>query len=181
MGHEHIAILLLDRAADPDTHCGGYGSALQVALMLDSAPVVHHLVEKGANPNLNSGQYGTALQIAAERGNVEATVDLLLRAGAYLQPRECGMALELAAYSGNQGMIRTLLENGLDVDSSCRGHYETALWMAASQGHAGIVRLLLPRAPASGISNHFLGLASEWAAKRRHYDIVTLLGLGSKE
>jgi ankyrin repeat protein len=207
MGHEHIAILLLNHAADPDTHCGKYGSALQVSLMLDSAAVMQHLLAKGANPNLNNGQYGTALQIAAERGNVQAVrallgkgacpsayntkfdsplgqalyyshadiIDLLLKAGAYLQPRECGRALEIAAYVGDQSMVRALLGNGLDVDCSCRGNYETALWMAASQGHVGIVRLLLTKPPACGIADEFLGLARESAAGGRHYDIVFLL------
>ncbi|KAL4984109.1 hypothetical protein BDW68DRAFT_180949 [Aspergillus falconensis] len=164
---------LLDKGADPNANSGRYGTALQIAAERGSVQSVRALLDKGASPNTYNKSFDSPLGQALYHSHA-GIVDLLLKAGVELQPRVCGTALELAAYDGNQQMVRTLIENGLDVDS-CRGHYETALWMASSQGHGGIVQLLVAKCQGVLASFRLLELAKEWATRREHYDILPLL------
>jgi len=82
--------------------------------------------------------------------------------------------LWIAAETGQVNTVRTLLENGVDVDAkNAKG--ATALWLAASNGHLEVVRLLLEKGAAVDAKNDN-GVTPLWtAAANGHLEVVRLL------
>jgi len=58
---------------------------------------------------------------------------------------EPSLSLQEAAAIGDVGLVRTLIENGTDVDSVEDGYFKTALHRAAISGHKDVVELLLTK------------------------------------
>jgi ankyrin repeat protein len=52
---------LLDKGADVNAQCGGYGNALQAALEQGHEAVVKTLLDKGADVDAQGGGYGNVL------------------------------------------------------------------------------------------------------------------------
>jgi ankyrin repeat protein len=76
--------LLLEAGADVNAQISGsYGSALAAAALRGDEAIVKLLLEAGADVNAQlTGQYSTALAVAVAHGRSQATIQLLLDAGA---------------------------------------------------------------------------------------------------
>jgi ankyrin repeat protein len=122
--YEDIVRLLINRGANVNAQGGRYGTALQVACATGNLEVVHLLLHKGAVVNVEAGYHGTALQAACAKGHIQAA-RVLLEHGANIHLRNNG-AWHAAAHSRDDGLVRLLLDHGVDVNDS-HGSHGTAL------------------------------------------------------
>lgn len=130
-------------------------------------------------------KYGkTALYYAVEKGYTEI-VELLLKheeeidVNTKYHPGKTEphgeTVLILAAYMGYQEIVKLLLSNeGVNVNARTLSE-RTALHVAAEEGHAGIVELLLKRGADTNIRNLDGKTALHIAAEKNHIEIVELL------
>jgi hypothetical protein len=80
-----------------------------------------------------------------------------------------------ASRKGNVAAVRTLLDKGVPVDATWR-YGQTALFIAASRGHADVVALLLEQGANPNAKDTFYGMtALQGAAQKDSVDTVRLL------
>jgi ankyrin repeat protein len=132
-GPKGTALQLAIRAKDMDTAWALLGSdeidlearggehgqtALYTALEVENEKCVEELLRRGASVNAKGGEYGTPFTAAIQAGNVKL-IQVLRDHGAdingyrdawYYSP------LIVAARNGLEGVVRTLLDAGMDVD-----------------------------------------------------------------
>lgn len=130
-----IVDLLLAHGAEPNRTGPGGATALMWAV--PDADKVQRLVAHGANVNARSDTERTALLVAAAYPGTVGVLRLLLDGGADLraQDRQGATALSLAVRSADVGVVRFLVERGLNPN---------ALSPAAQR--AGLLRYDLPTA-----------------------------------
>jgi ankyrin repeat protein len=111
-GHTHIALLLLERGADPNLRSGDQADStpLCAAACHGYLDIVRALLAHGGDPNLREDEWWTALRWAAAHGHVEVAGELLA-GGA---DPDLGAPLAEAARRGSLGVARLLLEHGAD-------------------------------------------------------------------
>ncbi|KAF3065738.1 putative ankyrin repeat protein [Trichoderma lentiforme] len=161
-----ILDLLFDQVSDK-SHAGDeLGTALNS--MLENYPRREEdqrwhkrfrwLLEHGADINVKSGKYGFALQAAcageAEFGTVEdintnyGTTKFLLEQypeiNVNAQGGIFGSVLQTAAFYGQTGLVRLLLDRGADIDAR-GGKCGSALNAAIFRGYWDIVKILLQK------------------------------------
>ncbi|KAK7937486.1 uncharacterized protein PG986_014354 [Apiospora aurea] len=167
-GHEKIVQMLLDKGADVNAQGGKYGNALQAASSERHEKIVQMLLDKGADVNAQGGEYGNALQAALSEGH-EKIIQILLDKGAEVnaQGGRYGNALQAVSSRGHEKIVQMLLKYGADPDfavkdgldgklgiakllAQCSASVdtptddgETPMHLAATNGHAQIVDLLL--------------------------------------
>ena len=85
------------------------------------------------------------------------------------------MSLQEAAAIGDVNLIRTLIENGTDVDSLDDGFLKTALHRAVIKGHKSVAELLLAR--GAGVNARDWGSRTplHYATEEGHKEITELL------
>lgn len=200
-GYGTIVGLLLESKAELDLYGYQWGTALMEASACGRDLVVEQLIGAGADVNVNGSRRGTAL-VAASQTRGHAIVQRLLHADAKVNavvwPRS---ALQAASRVGDLAMVQILLDAGADVnaqskdyidlqETSQRGDEEqllnertdgtnryehgTALQLAAGDGHASVVRLLL----SSGADVHaegWAGTAMEIALREEDKEVIQLL------
>jgi ankyrin repeat protein len=113
----------------------------------ETTPQKHQV---GANPAKNNALslpphlIGVSLYMVAERGDVEAVRALLnTRVDIDAEGEEpYGNPLQIASYKGHEGMVRLLLEKGVDVNAQ-GGHYGNALQAASRHHKSAVVALLV--------------------------------------
>ena len=121
---------------------------LEEAAFKGDTTTVKALLAKGVNVNEKRKKGTTPLIAAARSGHLEI-VNLLLAAGAEVDPKtgpkRVGQptALWWAARNGHQVIVETLLENGADVNGKEGKLTPTALMEAVERGHPFIVEVLL--------------------------------------
>lgn len=160
---------------------------ITIAARAGSVDVVRYLIRAGADLDALTPAYETALMLATyfptELGESthrhEEVARLLVEAGAMVDNHPHNYTpLAYAAYQGRDRMIRFLIERGAKVDPGSNPGYvyvNTPLMMAAMQGHASSVLLLL-RAGADARVRVVNGLtAAELAAKYNGASLVPLL------
>jgi ankyrin repeat protein len=112
--------LLLDAGADPNTALPEGETALMTAARTGRVDALKVLLARGAEVNKKeSSQEQTALMWAAAEGQLMA-VDLLIKAHADVRARSTGgfTPLLFAVREGQNGVARTLLEAGADVNDT---------------------------------------------------------------
>lgn len=105
---------------------------------------VNRLLNKGANPNALAKQQDTLLQLAVEY-DLEDVTNRLLSLGVEpneIQATHTPTPLYRAARSGNQRLIRLLIEHGALVDAPSYAD-ETPLMSACESGHLEVVKELI--------------------------------------
>jgi hypothetical protein len=82
--------------------------------------------------------------------------------------------LTMVTNYGLANLIQFLLDDGADANAQ-RGGYDSALYVAAAEGHVDIVRLLVERGADVNAQGGFYGNALQAAANNGNQDIVRLL------
>uniref|UniRef100_A0A3Q2XS79 Uncharacterized protein n=1 Tax=Hippocampus comes TaxID=109280 RepID=A0A3Q2XS79_HIPCM len=144
-GHGEVAELLMRRGADTDVRDAEGRPLLYLLVLEGRLHMSTLLLEKGGPPLESRDPEGrTALHVASWRGHVDA-VDLLLKHGAdpNAQDVEGRPPLHSAAWTGRVDVgRRLLLASTVDINLACH-QGATALSVAAQQGRADVVALLL--------------------------------------
>ena len=144
-GHIALIELLLKHGADPNLsnrsahtplHCAAYrGHPESSLIIIRAGAVVDACNEKGYTP-LAILTWGT--------GNQITTMNVLLQHGASLHPTRSsiGPVIHQTAMTGNMGILKYLLERGVNV-GSLNEHGATPILGAAKCGHINILEELL--------------------------------------
>lgn len=135
--HSHIVKILIEAGADIHVR---EEAPLRTAVYLNHVEVVRILVEAGADIHFSDD---LALRLAVEEGHVQ-TAECLISRGA-----RCQMAsetrllttLDVAVCSGNEPMLRMLVEKGAPIDTVT----ETGLLEAARLGRVHTFDFLLEK------------------------------------
>ncbi|XP_068602317.1 ankyrin repeat domain-containing protein 50 [Brachionichthys hirsutus] len=176
-GHAEAAELLMRRGADTDVRDAEGRPLLYILVLEGFLEMATLLIEKGGVPLESKDSEGrAALHVASWQGSV-ALVDLLLKHGAdpNEQDTEGRPPLHSMAWTGHGKVGHCLLEaNGIKIDLSCfQG--ATALSIAAQEGHANIVAMLLERGASPDHVDKYGRTPVKVAGKHGHFNIVRLL------
>jgi ankyrin repeat protein len=174
-GHKAVVQMLLDKGADLNVQEGMHGSALDVAMSKASDEFVEFLLAQGADVNARGSIFQSPLHRAIVRDRL-GCVQLLLKRGAEVNANVGGpyfvSALLLAASGYEIEIVRTLLDEGAEINMQC-GQHGNALQAAARYGHSTIVKLLLDRGADVNAEGRAFGSALEAAGGRS--DITKIL------
>ncbi|XP_077393477.1 uncharacterized protein ankrd50l [Festucalex cinctus] len=144
-GHGEMAELLMRRGADTDVRDAEGRPLLYLLVLEGQLHMSTLLIEKGGPPLESRDSEGrTALHVASWQGNVDMA-DLLLKHGANpnAQDTEGRPPLHSVAWTGHTDVGRRLLSaSTVNIDLNCH-QGATALSIAAQQGHADVVAVLL--------------------------------------
>ena len=143
--------VLCEYGADPT-------SALRSPLLYGEFAAVDHLVQRGAKVTLIA---------AAALGRTEE-LHRLVHASS---DEDCKLALAVAAQHGRAGVVRTLLDAGIDPNGFTPGGHShaTALHQAALAGHSEIARMLLDAGARADIRDVLWGgTPADWAQHNGH-------------
>jgi hypothetical protein len=117
--------------------------------------------------------------LAAFKGNVEA-VRLLHGRGGEINSNGW-TALHYAAFQGQTGVAKYLLDNKAEVDARAPNGI-TPLMAGVRNGHTDVVKLLLAQRADPNAKNDAGGTALQWALKGGNTDLAQLLKqAGAKE
>ena len=132
-----ITVLL---AAMPIAHAGAYDDYF-VAVKNDDSRAVTNLLFRGFDPNTLDPNGLHGLLIAAREGSLKVAALLLSQHKTQVEVRSAQdeSALMMAALGGYEGLAKTLIERGADVNKTGW----TPLHYAATKGHLAIMKLLL--------------------------------------
>jgi ankyrin repeat protein len=144
-GHSEVALLLLERGADPNAKDNRDGTPLHVASHQGVVKTMKYLIDCGGNLEAKNRDGDTALSLASRDGRLEA-VRLLLKHGARVDQQVSlkRTALHVASEHGHNAVAVLLLKNGANVNALERND-RTPLHLAADQGKVGVARILLQR------------------------------------
>ena len=168
-GHEALALYLLEHGADVHARRVADQTPLWWAAYNGFITLVRELLRRGANPNAADIHGGTPLHQAVAH---PAVVRELLGAGANMRAviSDGRTPPWFAAYTGSLGAVEAFLDAGLGVDEAASG--KTLLALAAENGHAEIVELLLGRGASVDLGETTPLML---AAERGYPTIVALL------
>ncbi|XP_068428911.1 ankyrin repeat domain-containing protein 50 [Clinocottus analis] len=176
-GHVEVAELLMRRGADTDVRDAEGRPLLYLLVLEDRLEKANLLIEKGGVPLESRDSEGrTALHVASWQGCVEM-VDLLLKHGANpnAQDTEGRPPIHSVAWTGHAEVGHRLLKtSGVVIDLPCHQR-ATALSIAAQEGHANIVAMLLERGANPNHMDKYGRSPVKVAGKHRHFNIVRLL------
>ncbi|XP_057684775.1 ankyrin repeat domain-containing protein 50 isoform X2 [Corythoichthys intestinalis] len=176
-GRSEVAELLLRRGADADVR-DAEGRPLLYLLVLDGQlSMASLLLEKGGPPLESRDSEGrTALHVASWQGNTDAA-DLLLKHGADPNARDAEgrPPLHSMAWTGRAEVGRRLLSaSGINVDLACH-QGATALSIAAQQGHADVVSVLLEGRANPNHMDKYGRTPAIVARRQKHDEVLRLL------
>ncbi|XP_069573130.1 ankyrin repeat domain-containing protein 50 [Brachyistius frenatus] len=176
-GHADVAELLMKRGADTDVRDAEGRPLLYLLVLEGSLGMAALLIEKGGVPLESRDSEGrTALHVASWQGCVEF-VDILLKHGANpnAQDTEGRPPMHSVAWTGHAKVGRRLLEaSGVNIHLACH-QGATALSIAAQEGHANIVAMLLERGANPDHIDKYGRSPVRVAGKQGHFHIVRLL------
>lgn len=178
-GSETVLQILVENGADATAKTAAGETALQCAAKWGLETIVQILIENGADATAKTAAGETALKLAAWNGHV-ATVRLLLdhldgetNSEAWLATSQ----MSKVAKAGDEEAMQLLLEKGADITAEFGSYEETALHLAATEGHVALSRLLLENgANINAIGrNWFQKTPIAMAAQSGHIEVVRLL------
>ena len=152
------------------------GTALMYSAIRGDPETLMLLLEHGAEVNAAAKFGWTALMVAAAKGHAEITY-LLLDHGAEVNIRDIyrWTPLMRASFSGHEQAVAALLSDvRIDVNAQ-DDNGATAMHHAATNGYAGIVKLLLEHNASSSIKDRFELDPRGRAIVNNHASIVSLL------
>ncbi|HCQ97877.1 MAG TPA: hypothetical protein DIU48_00565 [Acidobacteria bacterium] len=144
LGHESIALMLLEAGADAGATTR-YGIApISLAATNGSTALLKVLLDGGADPNHATGEGETPLMTAARAGIVSA-IELLLSRGAKVDSVEGWRgqtALMWAASENNAAAVSVLVSNGANLHAVSEGGFTPVLF-ASREGNLVALDTLL--------------------------------------
>ncbi|XP_051566532.1 ankyrin repeat domain-containing protein 50-like isoform X1 [Myxocyprinus asiaticus] len=177
-GHREIVELLIHRGADTDVRDAEGRPLLYLLVLKGHLDMATLLIEKGGVPLESRDVEGrTALHVAAWQGDLEG-IELLLKYGADTNAQDLDgrPPLHSVAWRGHAAAGRLLLRaKGLNIDLACKQQGATALSIAAQEGHAEIVAMLLERGAEPDHVDCYGRSPVNVAGKRGHFTIVRIL------
>lgn len=123
----------------------GYLTALHCAAQSGHVPVVTFLIEKGTDVDIEDANNETPLFKAAENEQVEAVKFLLSKKADVNHAGLVRTPLIAACDTGNLDLVKLFVEKGANVNGTGTVNKETALHVAAVNGHSQIVSFLLSK------------------------------------
>ena len=157
-GVESVSKILLERGEQFETTDDRGQNALHHAIENRQLEAVRALLDHGADMESKLGRRETTPLLAAAdefRGS-EAIALLLVERGADINVKDLHYkrsVLGMAAESGMETLVRTLLDHGLPIDFADSGGC-TPLNLAASNGHNGVVQFLLQKGAKVDFTGH---------------------------
>jgi ankyrin repeat protein len=175
-GHEScVQALLLEAGADVGAVDSKGMTAVHYAAIRGHLGCLQSLLAAGGRVNDPASGHGymAALQMAAQKGH-ESCVQALLAAGADTEAanRPGRTALQTVALDSGLGCGQAA---GVTSDLHSWYDYKTALHLAALNGHAGCVRVLLAAGANVEAVDQLHATALHWAALGGHVTCVKLL------
>ncbi|MBO4405220.1 MAG: ankyrin repeat domain-containing protein [Alphaproteobacteria bacterium] len=169
-----LASLLKEKKVDVNCFVKFGGTALSKAISSkdiedekDRTKIVNFLLENGADPNLKT--YSSPLEIAASYGR-EEIVEILLKHKA----KVTGDALISASVGGNVNIVKSLVENGADVDYKEK-YGGFPLMSATQKGNFNVVKYLVEHGAKLNEQSKYAGSPLMRAASSGYADIVKYL------
>jgi len=143
-GSREMIDLLLEKGAVVDTRAIGGATPLIHASLNDNFDMSRHLIERGADIHTQCNSLTTPLYFAVLNNNPEY-LDYLLLAGAEVDvPDFLGRTpLAIAVRDGNADLAQSLIQNGADPSRKDLGTGQSLLHLAAIEGHAEVLAILL--------------------------------------
>lgn len=176
-GGDTTVRLLLESGAEVDAQNEAGETALHIAAKRGRELVLQILIEHGADVTAKTADGETALKLAAWNGR-EGTVRLLLdnldgetNSEAWLATSQMFKVAE----AGDEEAMQLLLEKGADITAQAGYGEETALHLAASEGHVALSRLLLENGANINAVNSGNNTPISEAAQFGHIEVVRLL------
>lgn len=165
--------MLLKRGMDPNTTDPRGNSILMIAARKGDEKIVAMLIGQRANVGQRSPAGDTALLMACLNGNAP-TVRRLLDGGGELNPKQGWAPLHYAAFAGNPGIAKLLLDRGANKDAVAPNGY-TPLMLAARNGKSKVAKAILYRDPDVNYRTESGETALKIARKRDMKDLEALL------
>ncbi|HQP75437.1 MAG TPA: ankyrin repeat domain-containing protein [Acidobacteriota bacterium] len=136
--------LLLDHGAVVDTRAIGGATPLIHASLSDNFAMCRHLIDRGADIHTQCNSLTTPLYFAVLNNNREYC-DYLLQAGAEVDVPDFldRTHLAIAVRDGNSALVQSLVANGSDPFRKDRHLGRSLLHLAAVEGHADVLEILL--------------------------------------
>ena len=143
-GDREAVKTLLKKAADVNAAQGDGMTALHWAAMNGDVELTEMLVYAGANVRATTrlGAY-TPLYLASQHGHAKV-LQALVKAGADVKAGTPNgtMPLMVAAASGDVDAVRTLLDNGAEINGRDGVRWQTPVMYAAANNRAAVIELL---------------------------------------
>jgi ankyrin repeat protein len=173
--HDHLPLvnLLLSRGADLNLECE-CRNAIQNATFFGRDEIFHTLISQGADIYRPTKSYANVLE-AAVAGGQGRMFRKLLSYGMHIHIKCPDKGnLQVAACSGDNSIVRYLIEQGMDINQQ-DGFYTTALTAAARHGHHSTCEILINSGSDLVLQNHRMGSALHAAVEYSHLETVRLL------
>lgn len=151
-------------------------SKMRYAIEHNNLHEMSSLLERGVDPNMADDYGSTFLHYAVNLGNYDAA-RLLVERGARVGTEGTynGTILHLAAIRGSLEIARMLIEKEPALVHAKNRQGNTPLHVAAKQGYADIVELLIARGADAGVKNYENRTAFFLAQQGRHEDVARML------
>ncbi|KAM5457766.1 hypothetical protein McanCB49686_002751 [Microsporum canis] len=202
-GDEEIVRILLARGEDANIEFGKYGTALGAAAFQGHDQVVQLLLEHGVDPATEAGNYGNSIWAAAynEQGHVLRQIlrhqwpswqkdEVESKAQDILNEATRTVAFHKAVEDGEIDVVKEWIEDGIDPNTRGGKHSSarhiavdmsdaegrTPLWLASSDGHLEIAKMLLSTGRVDIRRKTITGRNLLWfAASEGRMDMVCLM------
>lgn len=147
-GHAGVVKLLLEHGVDANIPGPeGITPLLGLAAANDSGETARLLLDKGASDAATDNNGWTSLMLAVYNAH-PAVVEVLISKN----PQQNDQALLVAALTGNEQVVRVLLDHGARPTATTPDG-DTALHLAIQQGHQGVAKLLVSRGADRMLAN----------------------------
>ncbi|XP_070548274.1 LOW QUALITY PROTEIN: ankyrin repeat and SAM domain-containing protein 3-like [Ptychodera flava] len=174
--YDCVHAIIVSGELDLNKKNSGGWTALMYASYIGHDNIVNLLLDAGVDVNIKSSKGRTSLMLAASCGN-ESVIYFLLHNDADIESTDNRgwTALFHATNAGHQNMVKFLLDNGANANHREPLVGNTALMMAAAEGHEIIVQNLLQYGVDMDTKNFNGDTARSLALLNGYMKIVSLI------